>query len=93
MTRGEAIKIINCYDLNFYDLSGEKIPADKLADAFDMAIEALSAEKTWEWVDFDLKPAPNGVPVEKCGNCGEWSTQMGKNFCPNCGAKMGGDTE
>lgn len=44
MTREEAIKIIDCYDIGFYDLSGEKIPADKLADAFDMAIEALSAE-------------------------------------------------
>ena len=41
MTNEEAIKIIGCYDLNFYDLSGEKIPADKLAEAFDMAIEAL----------------------------------------------------
>ena len=44
MTREEAIKIINCYDIGFYDLSGEKIPANKLAEAFDMAIEALSAE-------------------------------------------------
>lgn len=41
MTKEEAIKIIDCYDIGFYDLSGEKIPADKLADAFDMAIEAL----------------------------------------------------
>jgi rubrerythrin len=41
MTREEAIKIIDCYDIGFYDLSGEKIPADKLAEAFDMAIEAL----------------------------------------------------
>ena len=46
MTREEAIKIINCYDIGFYDLSGEKIPADKLADAFDMAIEALKREDT-----------------------------------------------
>ena len=41
MTMGEAVKIINCYDMGFYDLNGEKISADKLADAFDMAIEAL----------------------------------------------------
>lgn len=45
MTREEAIKIINCYDIGFYDLSGAKIPADKLADAFDMAIEALQREE------------------------------------------------
>lgn len=60
-------------------------------EAIDVAIEALSVERTGEWIDFDLKPAPNGVPVEKCGNCGEWSTQMGKNFCPNCGADMRGE--
>lgn len=41
MTREEAIKIIDCYDIGFYDLSGEKIPADKLAEAFYMATEAL----------------------------------------------------
>lgn len=45
MTNAEAIKIINCYDIGFYDLSGEKIPADKLAEAFDMAIEALRADR------------------------------------------------
>ena len=50
MTREEAIKIIDCYDIGFYDLSGEKIPADKLADAFDMAIEALSAEAVQGWI-------------------------------------------
>lgn len=42
MTREEATKIIGCYDINFYDLSGEKIPANKLGEAFDMAIEALT---------------------------------------------------
>lgn len=47
MTREEAIKIIDCYDIGFYDLSGEKIPADKLADAFDMAIEALNDIAKW----------------------------------------------
>lgn len=49
MKREEAIKIIDCYDIGFYDLSGAKIPADKLADAFDMAIEALSDRPTDEW--------------------------------------------
>ena len=44
MTREEAIKIIDCYDIGFYDLSGEKIPADKLVEAFGMAVDALSAE-------------------------------------------------
>ena len=46
MTMEEAIKIIDCYDIGFYDLSGEKIPADKLAEAFDMAIEAMESKPT-----------------------------------------------
>lgn len=87
MTREEAIFYIKELQKTYASMD------KKVAEAVDMAIEALSAEKTGEWVDFDLKPAPNGVPVEKCGNCGEWSTQMGKNFCPNCGAKMKGGTE
>ena len=47
MTREEAIKIIDCYDINFYDLSGKKIPAHKLAEAFDMAIESLSEDRVY----------------------------------------------
>lgn len=58
MTREEAIKIIDCYDIGFYDLSGAKIPADKLADAFDMAIESLSAEPKWIT---DRKPTEDGT--------------------------------
>ena len=46
MTKEEAIKIINCYDIGFYDLSGEKIPADKLAEALNMAIEALESKQS-----------------------------------------------
>ena len=53
MTREEAIKIIDCYDIGFYDLSGEKIPADKLADAFDLAIEALSADTVSREAHYD----------------------------------------
>jgi hypothetical protein len=54
MTREEAIKIIDCYDIGFYDLSGVKIPADKLAEAFDMAIEALTHANSRSNHDHDL---------------------------------------
>ena len=83
MTKEEAIKIINCYDLGFYDLSGEKIPADKLAEAFDMAIEALSADRPQgEWVDY-------GDCEDICSICG-YSKVHEPNypFCPNGGADM-----
>jgi len=81
MTREGAIKIINCYDIGFYDLSGAKIPADKLADAFDMAIEALSAEVVHK-PDYSyeadmvrrLKEALSAEAVEvvRCKDCKYW---------------------
>lgn len=44
MTREEAIKILNKYDLNFCDIDGNPIPPQDLAEACDMAIEALEQE-------------------------------------------------
>lgn len=71
MTREEAIKIINCYDIGFYDLSGEKIPADKLAEAFHMAIEALQAEpaKHGKWINKRL--TKDSIKDIKDGTYGE----------------------
>ena len=57
MTKEEAINIIDCYDIGFYDLSGEKIRADKLVEAFDMAIEALQARLQGEWIDCKEPPS------------------------------------
>ena len=90
MTREEAIKIINCYDIGFYDLSGEKIPADKLVEAFDMAIEALQADtvevvRHGEWKDID-----GDGQSWLCSICGEVMC-CNDNYCPNCGAKMDGE--
>ena len=44
MTREEAIKVLNTYDVNFNEYTAEEI-----ADAIDMAIEALSAEAEPKW--------------------------------------------
>ena len=41
MENREAIKIINQYDMNFHWNDGEPIPAEQLAEAFDLAISAL----------------------------------------------------
>ena len=87
MTRDEAIKIINCYDIGFYDLSGEKIPVGKLVEAFDMAIEALQAEpvKHGKWEKNE--PLPSEWQY-KCSKCGVPSKSNSHNFCPNCGCAM-----
>lgn len=100
MTREEAIKIIDCYDIGFYDLSGEKIPADKLADAFDMAIEALSEpnmipiklEKRYpELRDEDITDAfMQGYLKGKANRPqSEWIDKGQYAVCSNCGADSG----
>lgn len=55
-------------------------------------LPTIEERKTGEWIDFSM--SIKGVPTEACGVCGEWSYGMGKNFCPNCGAKnmRGGNT-
>ena len=72
MKREEAIKIIDCYDIGFYDLSGEKIPADKLAEAFDMAIEALSVAVSREdtvTLNSPISIQAEMVAVVRCKDC------------------------
>lgn len=44
MTKQEAIKILDKYDLNFCDIDGNPIPPQDLAEAFDMAIQALQQQ-------------------------------------------------
>ena len=44
MTREEAIKILNKYDLNFCDIDGNPIPPQDLAEAVYMAVQALEKE-------------------------------------------------
>lgn len=69
ITREEAIKIINCYDIGFCDLSGKKIPADKLVDAFDMAIEALEQTR---WIPVSEALPSEGQVVLAIGDKGTW---------------------
>ena len=86
MTREEAIQILaDLIDSPFLHTW------EKQNKALHMAIEALSAERTGEWID-------KGEYAE-CSMCGAHSgTQfdgvepipLKTNFCPNCGAKMKG---
>lgn len=46
MTREEAIKVLNTYDVNFNEYTAEEI-----ADAIDMAIEALSADTSSDLIN------------------------------------------
>ena len=55
--------------------------------AMDMAIEALSAERTGEWLHEEL--IPNTVEGHVHGECSAChAVRIVDNYCPNCGAKM-----
>lgn len=61
----------------------------KVAEAVDMAIEALSAERTGEWAIAYLDHESIGVRPKAlyCSEC-SWLTSFPSAYCPNCGAKM-----
>ena len=98
MTREEAITTLKEMHESFDEIH-ENTNGDigyEQMTALDMAIEALSAERTGEWID-------KGEYAE-CSMCGAHSgTQfdgvepipLKTNYCPNCGARMykGGDSE
>lgn len=85
ITKEEAIRILSTRDAHGV-LCGY---TSGVTEALDMAIEALSAERTGEWID-------KGEYAE-CSMCGAHSgTQfdgvepipLKTNYCPNCGARM-----
>lgn len=63
--------------------SGMDIKSD--IKALDMAIQALSAEKTAEWLQNPDDSAGCGYFI--CSHC-ECSVYDTEKYCPNCGAKM-----
>lgn len=91
MTREEAIKRLKEYAAYSYGIwHGE----EEDTKAFDMAIEALSAERTGEWVKVIDEETHNVVKWHyECNQCGARLCEKGQHYCNQCGAKMGGDTE
>ena len=90
MTREEAILILVMTKLTA--VSGRQYD-----EAVDMAIGALSEERTGEWVhEVDTGTAMLKCPECECRVIEKWyrlAVGTKANKCPYCGAKMGGDTE
>ena len=51
----------------------------------------IPKKKTGKWIDFSM--SIKNVPAECCGECGTWSLDMGKKYCPECGSYNGGKDE
>lgn len=92
MKKEEAIRRIKEFGL--YHAIGDLPNSAKTVEAFNMAIEALSAERTGEWID-------KGEYAE-CSICGAHSgiqfdgvepVPRKTSFCPDCGADMRGEED
>lgn len=68
---------------------------EDITDAFMrgyLAGRSSADRPTGEWQDEHGKPMRWTSFAGYCSNCGEWSEYL-TDYCGNCGAKMGGDTE
>lgn len=97
MTKDQAI-----YILRNAAWLGSNEDRERTEEAVNMAIEALSSEKTGEW---ERHPAYREWDV--CSSCGigckrreygiqdghEWVTEEGYDYCPHCGARMVGESD
>ena len=68
---------------------------EDITDAFMrgyLAGRSSADRPTGEWQDEHGKPMCLGSFAGYCSNCGKWSEYL-TDYCGNCGAKMGDDTE
>lgn len=102
MTREEAIQLLCVEKSIIIEVDGNK-GAEKMLQAYDMAIEALSADTVHgKWIPIEeTLPTYDGgektwLTGMKCSNCGKlFDLRVGYHYCPSCGARMykGGDSE
>lgn len=91
MTRQEAIKLLCVEKSIIIEVDGNK-GAEKMLQAYDMAIEALSTDRpTGKWVNRErCQVDEDAYEVATCSECGAEITieYPHDNYCPSCGAKM-----
>lgn len=94
MTNEDAIKILDQMPIpshffrNIKDI--EPVTFEEMAEAIEMAIEALKNERPQgEWIESDV---PESI-LSKCSVCGFHCGAYTFNFCPNCGADMRGGSQ
>lgn len=76
-------------DENVYDYEKQEIMGVSMRETYEANIWAISAlsENKGEWKE-EFKGGR-----KLCSNCGIFNFSKYKNFCPNCGADMRGESE
>jgi len=79
------------------DIGGCGAPPESWADGWDKAIDA-AIEAIEKLPNADVEPVKHGewvygeFDIPHCSECGnEIMPHLVSNYCPNCGAKMGGE--
>ena len=76
MTREEALQVCNGLQSNWF-------MSDRIREAMALAIEALEARITAQWIEDGYNDEP--CVCSRCGQPGKYEWW----FCPNCGAQKG----
>lgn len=93
MTNEQALEIL---EHNWTKLVNLDYTDEELGQALDLAIKALEDKSQGKWVG-------NKFDEHMCNKCGHYALyeeeadgqyyEVQSDFCPNCGAKMGGEEE
>lgn len=76
--------------LEQFNVSG-RLFKDMVDFAVEVLTEAQTAQKTGHWIPL-IKDEPLD-PRVKCSECGNTEILHCGNYCPNCGAYMGGEED
>lgn len=86
-----------CYGRGYvYGIDREKYDAwDEIIDALENILSAdVVPVAHGRWGTGRFNPESGNYEYEKqCSHCMEYSTEYGKPYCPNCGAKMDGGAD
>lgn len=90
----EAINLINRQKAEIARLTydNNKAIEEALSEGYRIGREdeRRNVGRHGKWFDFHV--TVNGIAEELCSRCEVWTIGRNKTFCPNCGAKMDGES-